>query len=165
MNTIAKLEDKWKEFDPAHPFKYEFYDEQLAATNKVLVDAVSILGFLAFLSISIACLGLLGMTTYSVERRIKEVGIRKAFGAEDLNIALLLSRQFFKLLFTAIVIGAPLCYLINKSWLQNFPNRVDFGIGTILSGSIILLSLGMFTVGTQTIRVLNRNAVEALRVS
>lgn len=165
MTAIANLEDKWKDFDPAHPFKYQFYDEQLAATNKVLVDAVSILGFLAFLSISIACLGLLGMATYSVERRIKEVGIRKAFGAEDMDIALLVSKQFLKILLVAIVVGAPLCYFINDSWLQNFPNRVDFGIGTLLLGSIILLSIGMFTVGSQTLKVLKRNAAESLKAN
>jgi len=165
MKTVSGLEEKWKYFDHAHPFKYQFYDEQLAATNKVLVDAVSILGFLAFLSVSIACLGLLGMTTYSVERRVKEVGIRKVFGAEDLNIALLLTKQFLNLLLASIVIGAPLCYMVNDSWLQNFPNRVDFGFGTLLLGSLILLLLGLFTVGSQTLKVLKSNTLDSLKAT
>src|SRR5205085_7134134 len=74
---ISALEDKWKTLDPLHPMAYEFYDDQLAGTHRAIFDVVSILGFISFLAIVIACLGLLGMATYMSERRRKEVGIRK----------------------------------------------------------------------------------------
>ena len=164
LGTVKKLEEEWKKIDAIRPFKYQFYDEQLAATNKVWIDAVSILGFLAFLAITIACLGLLGMATYAVERRTKEVGIRKILGAEDLRIVLLLSKQFLKLLLIAICIGAPLSYLINNLWLQKFPNRVEFGFGTVFLGSFVLLLLGILTVASQTIKISRRKPVDSLRM-
>ncbi|MBC7920600.1 MAG: ABC transporter permease [Ferruginibacter sp.] len=164
MGTVAKLENKWKSIDPVHPFKYEFFDQQLAATHQGLFDVVSILGFIAFLAITIACLGLLGMATYATERRKKEVGIRKILGAEAWRIALLLSREFFSVLVISVLIGAPLSYLLNNFWLQNFPNRVEFGLGTVLSGAVILLVLGILTIGSQTIRASKRKPVDALKM-
>lgn len=164
MATMAKLESQWKKVDPIHPFKYEFFDEQLQSTHQAIFDVVSILGFIAFLAIVIACLGLLGMAIYTAERKTKEVGIRKILGAEEWSIALLLSNGFFRMLFLSIIIGAPLSYFVNNLWLQKFPNRVEFGAGTILLGTIILLVLGLLTIGSQTIRASKSNPVDALKM-
>ena len=135
----------------------------MATTHKGIFDAVSILGFISFLAITIACLGLLGMATYSAERRIKEVGIRKVMGAADSSIALLLSKEFLKMLAISICIAAPLSYFVNNFWLQMFPNRVEFGIGTVFLGVLILMVLGLITIGSQTIRASKRNPVDALK--
>lgn len=162
-NTLTKLENQWKSVDPVHPFQYYFFEDQLVKVNQWLGDLVSIIGFIAFLAITIACLGMLGIATYTTERKNKEVGIRKVLGAAELNIALLLSRSFLTTLAVAIVIGAPISYMINQLWLQNFPNRVDFGWGTILIGSLLLLALGLLTIGSQTIRAARRNPVDTLR--
>ncbi len=163
MASIAALEKKWKNIDPVHPFRYEFFDEQLASTSQALGDVVSVLSFIAILAISIACLGLLGMATYTSERRTKEVGIRKILGAQEFRIALLLSKEFLVMLAISVLIAAPLSYLINSAWLQNFPNRVEFGFGTILLGAFIVLALGFITIGSQTLRASRRNPVDALR--
>ncbi len=162
--SIGMLEDKWKTIDVDHPFEYEFYDDQLAATNKVWRDAVLIIGFLAFLSIMIACLGLLGMATYAVERRIKEVGIRRVLGAGDWDVTFLLSKQFLNLLLFSLVIGSPLSFAVNNWWLQRLPNRVDFSISTVLLGSFILLLFGLITVGSQTLALSNRKLLDCLRM-
>jgi len=164
IGTLAKLEAKWKKIDPIHPFKYEFFDEQLASTHKGVFDLVSILGFIAFLAILISCLGLLGMATYTAERRTKEVGIRKVLGAEDRSIAILLSSEFLKMLALSICIGAPFSYFVNNFWLQYFPNRVEFGIGTVLLGTSILLLLGLLTICSQTFRAAKRNPVDSLKM-
>ncbi len=164
MGTVAKLEEKWKRVDSVHPFKYEFYDEQLAFTHQGIFDLVSILGFIAFLAITIACLGLLGMATYTAERKTKEVGIRKVLGAEELSIALLLSREFLKMLAISICIGAPLTYVVNNFWLEKFPNRVDFGAGTLLMGIAVLITLGLVTIGSQTIMASKRNPADSLKM-
>jgi putative ABC transport system permease protein len=164
IGTVTDLGKKWKTIDPVHPFKYEFFDDQLAATHQVIFDIVSILGFIAFLAIVIACLGLLGMATYTAERRRKEVGIRKVLGAADVTIALLLSKSFLKMLIVSVCIGAPLSYLINNLWLQKFPNRVDFGLGTVLLATFILLVLGLITIGSQTIRASKTNPVDTLKM-
>lgn len=161
--TIKRLENKWMSIDPLHAFEYEFYDQQLASQYRIIFDVVSVLGFIAFLAIVIACLGMLGMTTYTAQRRTKEVGIRKVLGAKNLNIAFLLSKEFLDVLLVAILIGVPLSYFINNAWLQNLPNRVVFGFGTVLLGTIILLFLGLITIGSQTLRAVRSNPVEALR--
>ncbi len=163
-NTLAALETKWKAVDPVHPIKYEFYDEQLAGTHEGIFDVVSILGFVSFLAIIIACLGLLGMATYSAERRTKEVGIRKVMGAQEFGIALLLSREFVGLLAISVLIAAPLTYLVSNLWLQKLPNRVDFGVGTVSIAAAILLVLGLITIGSQTLRASKTNPVDSLKM-
>lgn len=161
--TLTRIEQKWKAIDPIHPFKYEFFDEQLAKTHQAIFDAVSIFGFIALLAIVIACLGLLGMATYTAERKAKEIGIRKILGAADLSIALLLSKGFFKMLLMSVFIGAPLSYFINNLWLQKFPNRVEFGFETVVSGTLIMMVLGLLTIGSQTIRASRSNPIESLK--
>jgi putative ABC transport system permease protein len=164
MSTMTRLESTWKKIDPIHPFRYEFFDEQLQATHHAIFDIVAILGFISFLAIVIACLGLLGMATYTAERKTKEVGIRKILGAGDYSIALLLSKGFLRMLAISVLIGAPLSYLINNLWLQEFPNRVEFGLGTVLLGTFILLVLGILTIGSQTLRASKNNPVDALKM-
>ena len=162
--TLANLEKKWKTIDPVHSFKYRFFDDQLASTSQGFFDIVSILGFMAFIAVTIACLGMLGMTTYTTERRTKEVGIRKTLGAENSGIVLLLSKEFIRILVVAALIAAPLSYLLNNLWLRKFPNRVEFGLGTVLLGTMVLLVLGLITIGSQTFRAARRNPVNALRM-
>lgn len=157
------MEGKWKGIDPIHPLKYDFYDQELAEESQGIFDIVSILGFIAFLAVIIACLGMLGMATYSTERRRKEVGIRKVLGAGDWRNALLLSREFIHILLIAIAIAAPLSYLLNTLWLRKFPNRVEFGWGTVLLGTGVILVLGLLTIGSQTIRASRLNPAESLR--
>ncbi|MEQ9443650.1 MAG: FtsX-like permease family protein [Cyclobacteriaceae bacterium] len=163
VGTLDKLKEAWKQIDPVHPFEYEFYDQQLASMHQSILDIVAIVGFIAFLAITIACLGMLGMATYTAERRLKEVGIRKVLGAENLSVALLLSRSFLKILFISIGIAAPLSYFLNNFWLQYLPNRVDFGLSTVLLGSFLLLALGCLTIGSQTLRAARQNPVDTLR--
>jgi putative ABC transport system permease protein len=164
MATVQQLEQTWKRLDAVHPFHYEFYDQQLAAMHRGIFDLVSVLGFIAFLAVTIACLGLLGMATYTSERRTKEVGIRKVLGAEDVSIALLLSKEFLRMLALAIIIGAPLSYFVNNLWLQTVPNRIEFGMGILALGVLILLVLGLLTIGSQTWRASRAKPVDALKV-
>lgn len=161
--VMAELNSQWRRIDPVHPFRYEFFDEELASESQGIFDVVSILGYIAFLVVIIACLGMLGMATYTTERRRKEVGIRKVLGAGDWANTLLLSREFIQVLLIAIGIAAPLSYLLNTAWLRKFPNRVDFGWGTVLEGTAIVLTLGLITIASQTIRASKANPADALR--
>lgn len=162
-STIAALENKWKAIDPVHPMKYEFFNEELAASAQGIFDVVSILGFIAFLAVLIACLGMLGMATYTTERRQKEVSIRKVLGAKNFSNALLLSKEFISVLVIATLIAAPASYILNNLWIRNFPNRVEFGFGTVFTGTLIVLGLGLITIGSQTIRAARRNPIHSLR--
>ena len=150
--------------DPVHGLKYSFYSDELANQSQGIFDVVSILGFIAALAVTIACLGMLGMATYTTERRRKEVGIRKVLGAGDLRNVLLLSREFLVVLGVAVAIAAPLSYILNEMWLRMFPNRVEFGWGTVGLGVTIVLVLGLVTIGSQTVRASRRNPVESFKV-
>ncbi|MEL6561947.1 MAG: FtsX-like permease family protein, partial [Bacteroidota bacterium] len=161
--VVENNQEKWEKIDPYHPFKYYRYDDQLAKSNRWLGDLVSVIGFITLLSIVISCLGLLGMAVYTTERRIKEVGIRKVLGANSAQLFGLLSKSFIKTLLIAVLISAPLSYLINNFWLENIPNRVDFGIGTLLSGILILIALVFSTISSQILSVSGRNPVDSIK--
>lgn len=164
MALVNDIEKKWAEIDQVHPIEYSFFDEQMAGTYQIFTDVIAIVGFFAFMSITIACLGLLGIATYTVERRIKEVGIRKVMGAGEFTLTLLLSKGFLKMLFISIAIASPLVYFINDLWLQNFANRIEYGFGTIFIGSMIMLILGILTIGSQTFKASKANPVDTLRM-
>jgi putative ABC transport system permease protein len=83
---------------------------------------------------------------------------------KELSIAVLLSKEFLRMLFVSILIGAPLSYFVNNMWLQKLPNRVEFGFGTVFLGTLILLVLGLITIGSQTLRASRSNPVDALKV-
>lgn len=163
QGTLARMEQKWKTLDMVHPFTYYFFDEQLAQSHQMIGDLVSILGFISFLAIFIACLGLLGMATFSTERRMKEVGIRKILGAGEFRLIVLLSREFLTMLALSVLIAAPLSYFINNLWLEHFPNRVEFSLSTLFTGIAILVGLGLLTIGSQTLRASRSNPVDSLR--
>ena len=162
-SAIKELTNKWKSIDPVHPLQYEFYDEALANTNKGIFDLVSVISFLAFLAITIACLGLLGMAIYTTERRTKEIGIRKVLGASEWSLNFMLSKEFLMMLGLAILISAPLAFLINSYWLNFMVVRDELTIRTILSGSFILLLLGLAAIVPQTFKIARSNPVESLR--
>jgi putative ABC transport system permease protein len=163
QQTLSRLNSAWTAVDPVHSFKYKFFDEQVAASSKGFFDMVSILGFMAFLAVTIACLGMLGMAVHTTERRRKEVGIRKTLGAPMANIFYLLSREFILILIIAVAIAAPLSFFINNLWLRNFPNRVTIGWDTIVSGILIITVLGGLTIGSQTFRAARTKPTEAMK--
>jgi len=160
MKTIS---DKWKTIDPIHPLKYEFYEETLANTNKGIFDIVTVIGFLAFLAILIACLGLLGMAIYSTERRTKEIGIRKVLGAGVWQINVMLMKEFVIMLVISVLIAAPLAFMLNNYWLNFLVVRDDLTFGTIVFGASILLVLGFLTIVPQTLRIAQSNPVKSLK--
>jgi putative ABC transport system permease protein len=161
---VAALRTRWKKIDPVHGLKYSWFSDELANQSQGIFDVVSILGVVAMLAVTIACLGMLGMATYTTERRRKEVGIRKVLGAGDFSNVVLLSREFLIVLGVSIAISGPLSYLVNSMWLRKFPNRVEFGFGTVALGVVIVLVLGLVTIGSQTVRASRRNPVDSLKV-
>jgi putative ABC transport system permease protein len=161
--TLAFIENKWKKIDKIHTYEYQFFDEQLANSHAIFGDLISIVGFISILAVSIACLGLLGMATYTAETRLKEIGIRKVMGASVQSLLVLLSRGFIILLSIAIVIGVPLAYFINNLWLELFAYKVSFGINIFGTSILVMLILGILTVGSQTLRAALINPIVTLR--
>ena len=161
--SLSDLEESWAAIDPMHPMEAKFLEDQLNTALQAFVDILKVFGFLTFLAVSIACLGLLGMAVFTAESRIKEVGIRKVLGANVLQLVLLLSKGFLQLLLIAVFIAIPIAYFGNNLWMQNFANRIELGAGIFISGVTIMLILGLVIIVSQTFRAAMSNPVESLK--
>ncbi|NUO01111.1 MAG: ABC transporter permease [Saprospiraceae bacterium] len=161
--AIASMEGIWKKFDQLHPMDYDFVDQKLSDCYAEMRKSTGLLLFFATIAISVACLGLLGIVTFSVETRSKEISIRKVIGASATEVALLLSRNFFILLGVAIFIALPVAYLAANALLQSFAYRIEIGAGLMLGCAGALVVLGLLTVGLQTLRAAAANPAKNLR--
>ncbi len=162
--AIKNLEDSWSKLYPDKKFNYRHMDDEIAEFYEIMFsDLVNITGLISFLAISIACLGLLGMAIYSTQTRIKEISIRKVLGATDSIVVYLLSKSFIKLLLISIVLAIPSAYALNTLWLQALAFRVPISLSVISFGVAIILTLGLLTIGSQTLMASRANPVDALR--
>jgi putative ABC transport system permease protein len=160
--TLQDLEKGWRNLDTVHPFKYEFYDNTLAAANAEFSIMMKVVGFAGFLSICIACFGLLGIAIYNTQSRLKELSIRKVLGAGATSLAWLLSRNFLQPILISVVIGTSAGYYISNLWLQSHDYRVD--IGTLLIGMVLILLLTFITIGVQISKTVRTNPVDHLKM-
>lgn len=115
------------------------------------------------LSIIVACLGLLGLASYHVERRTKELGIRKALGAAPLNLFLMVSASFAKQVGLAFVIACPVAWYIMGQWLNTFEYRIMLDVGVFALAGIVVLLLALATVSHQSLRAARFNPIDSLR--
>jgi putative ABC transport system permease protein len=161
--TVDKLEESWEKIDPYHDLNGDFLDGRIKYYYSFFEDIMYTVGFATLLAIIIASFGLLGMATYSTRTRIKEIGIRKVFGAEVNHIVLLVSRSYLWLMGIAAVIGALIAYLVNNLWLQNLAKPVAFGLGTILAGVLIVVFVGLLTISSQTLKAAQTRPARTLR--
>ena len=162
-STYAKLEAIWKKLDPVHPFDAQFYNQQIQDGFKGLEASVKIGGFLSFLVICIATIGLLGMVVFTTELRIKEVSVRKVLGSSEVSLISLLSRGFLILLLIAAAISIPATFLFfDKVMLPQIPNSLPLQLPEMLLGSFSVLLLAMIMIVSQTIKVARTNPAEVL---
>lgn len=161
--TMAFLEKTWKQFLPEQPFEYRFIDENLGMIYRTERMIAQITGVFSLLSIFVACLGLLGLATFTAEQRTKEIGIRKVMGASVSNLVLLVSKEFVLLVVLANVIAWPVGYYFMDLFLQEFAYRTTLGVETFLFGGAIAFLIALVTVGTQAMKAARSNPVDALR--
>ncbi|NJM25111.1 MAG: FtsX-like permease family protein, partial [Bacteroidia bacterium] len=163
--TVAALEAIWKKLDPVHPFEWTMMDDQIdmAYEDAGFTDILTIVGYIAFLAISIACLGMLGMAMYATQTRIKEIGVRKVLGADVRQIVLLLSRSFLWLIGIAIVVSVPLSVWLGQQFLSLYAYKINISPLLVLSGIGIVVVLGLLTICSQTIKAAITNPVRSLR--
>jgi ABC-type antimicrobial peptide transport system permease subunit len=125
---------------------------------------VKMCGFLGLLAITISCLGLLGMVVFTVENRVKEVGIRKVMGASTAGIIVILSKDFMKLMSIAALIAIPLAYLFfDQVFVRMQYYHVPVGILEIVISLSLMFLLGLATIFSQTIRAARANPVDTLK--
>jgi putative ABC transport system permease protein len=161
--VLKGVEATWKRLAPEVPFEGDFADAQLArlyATDEA--RGTTFAGF-ALLAVVIACLGLFGLAAFTAERRTKEIGIRKVFGARVIDIVRLLAWQFSKPVVIANLIAWPAAWWVMRDWLNGFDARVPLGPGPFLLAGLIALAIALGTVSGHAIRVARMNPIHALR--
>lgn len=161
--TISFIKDQWKKIVPGKPFEYFFLDEDFDKLYQSEQKTGQIFTAFSVLAILIACLGLLGLTIFTVERRIKEIGIRKVLGAPITTIVFLISKEFLKWVLVANIIAVPVAYYFMSNWLENFAYRTEISIWVFILSGIIALVIALVTVSSQTIKAATANPVKSLR--
>jgi putative ABC transport system permease protein len=161
--TLGFLEGKWSEFTNNQPFEYVFFDDQFDMLYKAEIQAGKVITAFACLAVFIACLGLLGLASFTASQRTKEIGIRKVLGATTSGILVLLNKNFVKRVLVANLIAWPLAYYAMNKWLQNFAYRIRISFWMFLASAVIALLIALFTVSYQSFRAARGNPVDSLR--
>lgn len=161
--TIASLQTQWKEHAGDTPFDYYFVDQAFAETFRSQQQFGKVLTVMAILAIMIASLGLLGMIVYALEQRTKEIGIRKVSGASVLDILVLISRGYTRLIVVAFVLGASFSWWLMNQWLQDFAYRITPSLWTFVACGAATLLVAMLITGYHAIKAARRNPVEVLK--
>jgi len=161
--TIEGLKQVHGEFDTETSMEYHFLDQQIEQMYRADVRAGRLFAIGGGVTIFIACLGLFGLALFSTQRRIREIGIRKALGATIPQILTLLTTDFMKLVAIAFVCAVPFSWLVMRNWLQNFAYHTDLGIGIFLLAGFGALLVSLLTVSYQSIKAAVMNPVDSLR--
>jgi len=162
-SSMARLEKIIRKYNPDYPFEYytlsDFKNPTIVSSEKL----ISILFYFSALGIFISCLGMFGLALFTVEKRTKEIGIRKVFGASIPRITVLLSRGFIKLVLIANLIALPLAYLTLRGILSFFIVKIELSASIFLGTGMALLVLAWLTVLWQSLKVARKNPTRSLR--
>lgn len=161
--TLAFLENKWREFDPARPFEYYFLDESYDLQYRTEEKLQRIFFNFTLLAIFIACLGLFGLASFAAEQRTKEIGIRKVLGSSVSGIVLLLSKEFTKWVLIANLIAWPAIWFALKKWLENFAYHTEIKWHLFILSGALALVIALITVIYQAIKTAQANPVNAIK--
>jgi predicted permease len=161
--ALEGLKKFQREFLPKYPFEFTFLDEDYQKLYESESRVAALSNYFAALAIVISCLGLFGLATFTAERRRKEIGIRKVLGSSEFGIVTLLSGEFTKMVFLAILIALPLSYLVASSWLGNFAESITLEWWYFALAGLLALLISWLTVGTQAIKAARINPIQILR--
>jgi putative ABC transport system permease protein len=162
-STLAFLQEKFAEFDPDHPFRYEFLDESLDELYLTEASLMKLIGIFAGVCILISCMGLFGLAAFTTEQRTKEIGIRKVLGASTWQIITMLSRKILLLVLCGALIGSLIAYYAMDEWLTGFAYRIGINPVVFLFSAVVAAGVAFITVAVQSYKTARANPVEALR--
>jgi putative ABC transport system permease protein len=161
--TINQVQETWNKFTGGAPFEYSFLDEDFNNLYKSEQKTGQILAIFAFLAIFIACLGLLGMVSFSIEQRTKEIGIRKVLGATISKIIFMLSKEVIILVLIAFTLAAPLAFYAMNKWLRHFAFRIEPNPLTFILIALITLLIALLTISFRAIKAACANPVDSIK--
>jgi putative ABC transport system permease protein len=162
-NILASVKNSWHNLNPSEPFEYNFLDEDFQKNYDAENRLSAIVGYFTAIAILISCLGLFGLATFSAEQRVKEIGVRKALGANVSSIVALLSKDFLKLVGIAILIASPLAWFAMNKWLQSFAYRIHINWTVFAITTLAALLIALITISFQAIKAAIANPVKSLR--
>ena len=161
--ALVSIESVFRKYNPSVPFEYQFVDEQFQK-KFITEDLISRLtNIFAGLAIFICCIGLAGLASFTIEKRFREIGIRKVLGASVQQLLLLISKEFLKLVLIAFVIAVPLTWWFMNNWLEKYTYHINISIWLFAIVGIIVLSLTMLVVSLNTMKAATSNPVKSLR--
>jgi putative ABC transport system permease protein len=161
--TLKKMNTIFNSIDQDQPFEYHFLDEQWEMLYREDKIRQTIFLVIALLAIFIAALGLLGLTIYAAEQRVKEIGIRKVLGAKVTGIVLMLSKDFLKLVLIAAIIAIPIAWFFMNKWLEDFAYRINIDWWIFGLAALVAIIIAMATICLQVVRAAVKNPVNSLR--
>jgi putative ABC transport system permease protein len=162
--TLAAVERVCRQFDPDRLYQARFLEESLAELYQEEARQFALLQVFAGLALLIGCLGLWGLSVFLIERRTKEIGVRKVLGASMISLVALLSRDFVKLVLLAILLATPIAWYTMQTWLAKFAYKITIG-GWVFGGvGLAALTLALLTVGYRAVRAARTNPVDSLRM-
>ncbi|WP_435623952.1 ABC transporter permease [Flagellimonas sp.] len=161
--TLSKLNAVYQEFNKGYVFDYSFLDSDFQAQYESEQRAVELSKYFAGLAILISCLGLFGLASFTAERRKKEIGIRKVLGQSAMQVNIMLSSEFAKLVLISIGIALPLSYILTKEWLSNFAYKIPLSIWYFIGSGILVLLVALATVTSQALKASAENPIKSLR--
>ncbi len=162
-STVDYITKTFNSFDPGLPIDFHFLDDDFENLYRTEKRSGRIIGLFSLLAILISCMGLLALSSYMLEKKTKEVGIRKVNGARSYEIFSLFSMEYLTLVFISFVLIIPVGWFLSYKWLQNFAYHIDIGVQVFLLAFLITIVLTFILVGVQSFRAALRNPVEALR--
>ena len=161
--TLSYLEDAWEKFSSYFPFEYAFLDETIDSIYRIEIRLNQSLTSFTAIAIFLACLGLFGLTSFTAERRTKEIGIRKVLGASPKGIFLMLSKDIIKWVLLATVVAFPLAYYAMQEWLKRFAYRIDISLSIFALATIFSLLIALLAMSYQSMKAAIANPVDSLR--
>lgn len=162
-DSMRRLEDLWADMAPEWPFQYEFMSQKYERLYRKESRMKGIVRIFTGLAIFIACLGLLGLASFSIARRSREIGVRKVLGASGLSIVRLLSWESVTLVFAANLLAWPATAYVSFLWLRNFAYRVGLDVWIFLISGGISIGIALLTIGFQAVRASRANPARILR--
>ncbi len=161
--AIGNVEKVWRKFLPEIPFEYSFLDQRFQQLYSSEQRQGALFTIFACIAIFIACLGLFGLSAFTITQRIKEIGIRKVLGASANNIVTLISRDFLQLVGVAAIIAFPVAWLAMHRWLQDFAYRVEISAWLFIAAAVLAALVAFVTIGLQALKAAMTNPVKNLR--
>ena len=163
QQAIKAFEPIFKKYDPANPYEYKFVDEEFSK-KFITEDLISkITNIFAGLAIFICCIGLAGLASFTIEKRVREIGIRKVLGATLRQLLALISKDFLKLVLIAFVIATPLAWWFMNDWLEKYPYRIQISIWLFGAVGLLILLLALVVISLNTMKAALTKPAKSLR--